>query len=1033
MIGSRAFLIGLLEALSRRRSAVGAVVVAMMVMAGIGLTQMPLQLLPEIHYPQVRVIGDLPGQTSSVIEESINEPMEAALAGTPGVVRMESRSGDGRAYIDLFFEPDHDLDRAVRDVTQASQRARDQIPDDFPEPRIFPVATTEEPVLQYAFGSSTLSAPEIRQRLRSSLLPRLRSISGVDAVYMGREEISELVIDIDPERQNELDVSLDEVEQTLIKATDPPPSSAMRTSTFDGIGVLGVDGWEVAHLTSHPLFFDGGQQSVALDAIAGVHRAPSEQSLRTRLDGQSAVLVTIHRSPRAHSLQVADNAHEVVDEVAAAEAFGDIDATLLYDDSVVTSSAVRSVAVAVIGGAFLAMLLLAFTLRRRRYVPLVAVVVTASLSGAILVLLAMGHSLNLLTLAGLLLSVGLSLDYAIIYFDRLDRLYSRPNPPDSPHIQAMVEVAGPLLGALCTTLAAVLPFLLVQGLVALLFQPLIWTVVICAVFSFVFAIIILPTFVSHDIDTSSEPAVEAPSSRWRRFHNPLIALTLVTVLGATIFWGGKELPFEVLPVVDDGFVDVRITHPAGIPADEMDRLTRDVESELQSVDGTQAVFTTVGGYFRDGQPSFRPGTANFMIRVDTDGGQRPSEQWANDARDAIDTLELTELSTSVTLPRIRGVQTRLSDADLIVVLTREDDDILELTEVETQVVELLSNVDGLEDVERMRSGVSPRWIAEPDYAALRAYGIDPADVENTAEYVLEGRVLRQRMDGGEPLALRVRYDRRDAGGPQHLRSFRLPSESGPQVRLGDVVDFELIEEPTHIERREGQRVVRVAGQFDPAGPGATTVAEEVERSLSTTDLGGQISWWTEGEMDALDETRQTFALAIALALLMVLTLLMIQYSSFSFATAAFLTIPLSGAGAITLLLALHRPLDAMVLAGLLIAVGIVANNVILVLSETKARIERQELELREALRYAASDRLRPILLTVASTVLGMSPLLWGGAEVFGLLQPLAIALTGALLISIPLAVIVLPGVLVGFDSVGKALATLWPHDRSVGD
>ncbi len=1029
MTSSRSLLLASLGALAERRLAVGAICGATVIFALVALAGMPLQLLPEIRYAQIRIIGDLPGQTSSVIEESINEPMEAVLEGVPGIFRMESRSGDGRSYIDLFFEPDYDLDRALRDVTQAAQRAQSQIPAGFPEPRIFAVSTVEEPALQFAFGSDAHSVAELRRLLRSNVLPRLRAIPGVDAVYIGREDVPELVVEVDPVRQAANGVRLADLEQVLAAATDPSPSSTMRTPHFDGIAVLEAGGWAVEHLSRRPVPVAGTSSYVPLGSLATVHRAGSESNLSTRLDGRSAVLVAVHRSPQAHSLRLAREARAAVEEMETLAAMEGVVSTILYDDSVVTRSAVQSVVVAAVGGALLAMLLLLLTLGNRRYVPLVAVVVGVSLSAAVVVLHLMGMSLNLLTLAGLLLSVGLGLDYTIIYFDRLDRLRERApaggteqaGEPDGLHIHAMADVAGPLLGALLTTLAAVLPFLLVKGLVALLFHPLIWTVVAAAVFSFVFAVVLLSTFSRSAVSGASEAGAGVPKSldeRWLR--RPGLQWLGAGVLLAILLLGGRALPFEVLPVVDDGFVDLRITHPVGISHGEMDRLAREVERRLLGVEGTDALFSTVSGYFRDGLPAFRPGTADFMVRVATAGGDRTSASWAADARAAIAELEVPELGVSVTLPRIRGVQTRLSDADLVVVLTREDGDLLALTEVAGRVAEVLGGVDGLSDVSRVRGGVSPRWMARPRDDQFAALGVDPAAAGRTLQYVLEGRVLRQRMEAGEPLALRVRYDRRGAGGPQHLSSARVPSLSGGEVQLGDLVDFVLVEEPTHIERREGQRVVRVSAQFDPAGPGPGVVADRVSRAMRDAGLSGEVSWWLEGELEALEETTRTFTVALLLALGMVLALLAIQYGSLSFALAGAFSIPLAGAGTVILLGVLGRPLDAMVLAGLLIAVGIVANNVILVLSETRELMGGpQRVALEDALARASRNRLRPITLTVLSTVLGMSPLLLGGAEVFGLLQPLAIALTGALLISVPLACLLLPGLVLGLVRLGE--------------
>ncbi len=1009
----------LLQAAAARRLALGALMVVIGVVATLSVLRMPVQLLPEIRYPQIRIISDLPGQTARVVEESVNEPIEAALAAVPGIVRLESRSGDGRSYLDLFFPPGSDLDRALNDVTQAVQRARSQIPASFPEPRVFAVSTLQEPALEIAVGSASLDVPEIRQRLRGTLLPRLRAIPGVEAVYMGREEIPEVAVDVDPGRQVAAGVLLADLEAVLLEAARPPLSSPLRAPGFEGVGVLGVDGWSPEWLAAQPVPARQGAVRLPIGSLATVSRGSSEERLFTRLDGAPSVLVSVHRAPTGHALRLAREVREVLDELEGSGLFADLDATILFDDAVVTRSAVRSTVTAILGGSLLAVLLLLVGLRQRRYAPLVAVVVGVSLAAALVALAAAGQTMNLLTLAGLLLSVGLGLDYAIIYFDRLDRA---DPAQESPHLRAMEEVAGPLLGALLTTLAAVLPFLLVEGMVALLFRPLIWTVVAAGIFSFLFAVLILPAFARR---TRVAPSQAPPGAILRHrflapFRTTLGAVGASVGLAIVLVWGMRSLPFEVLPVVDDGFVDVRIVHPSGIPLSGMDAIARSVEEALRGVKGTEALSTTVGGYFREGLPAFRPASTDFMVRVDIGGTGVTSQEWAGEARRVVADLGFPGLQVTVTPPRIRGVQTRLADDDLIVVLSRDDGDLLELAELEAPVMERLREVPGLTGIRRLRGGASPRWQGIPRAERLVAVGLGPAELERAMAYALEGRVIAQRMDGGEPLALRVRYDRREAGGPDALSGVPILAGGAGAIRLSDVVEFQLVEEPTHIERREGNRVVRVAGQLDPAGPGAGAVARSVRESLRGAELPDGTRWWLEGEIDALQETSRTFGLSLGLALVLVLAVLSIQYGSIAFALAGVLTIPLSAAGAVALLALLGRPLDGMVLAGLLIAVGIVANNVILVLSEAarSGALSARGLPAREALARAADSRLRPITLTVLSTSLGMSPLLLGGVEVFGLLQPLAIALIGSLLLSIPVACLILPGVAGGLAGIG---------------
>jgi len=684
-------------------------------------------------------------------------------------------------------------------------------------------------------------------------------------------------------------------------------------------------------------------------------------------------------------------------------------AEILFDDSRVTAAAARNVGIAAAAGSLLAMALIILGLRNRRSAPVVGIIVVAGLAGSVIVLHAIGQSLNLLTMAGLLLSVGLGLDYAIIFFDRLERLVEAENPEaQNLPARAAASVVGPLVGAVITTLGAILPFLFVDGLIALLFRPLILTVATASVLTFVFAMLILPATRARATRVMAQPPAAPMPRRIPGVHG--FAALGVGITAAVLLWlGPRVLPFEVLPVVDDGFIEARLIHPPGIAIDQLDALSRRIESRFAEIPGTRAVFATVGGYFREGMPAFRPGTANYQIRVRTDGSFN-SNDWADAARKAVADLQIPGIRLSITTPRIRNVETRLADADVIVVLTRSDGDLLALGEDERRAVAAMEEVAGLIDVERLRAGVSPRWRIQPDREALALQGVSESELRDFVAYALEGRIVRQRIEQGEPLALRVRHQR-SMPGPERVLQARLPTAGGG-VHLADVATFSLVEEPTHIERREQQRVVRIAAALDPAGPAPETVLKSLEAKLADTPWQAETRWWTEGEIDAIGETRRTFAIALGMALFFVFAWLLIQFRRFSFAIATLVVLPLAGGGAFALLMVMDRPIDAMVLAGLLIAIGITANNAILVLSQAvdaRGMPESfRDLPLARRLRAAGRLRLRPVAITTTSTVLGMSPLLIGGGGVAGMLQPLAIALIGALLASIPLSCLVLP-------------------------
>ncbi len=1002
-------------ALSKHQLPIAVVVMVVVAAAVIVLLRMPLQLLPEIQYPQIRVIGDYPGRTAGVIEESVNQPLEEAFAGLEGLLKMESRSGDGRSYIELFFQPGHDLDRGLQDALQGVARARGSIPPEFPDPRVFQVGTTESPVLQIAFSSEAMSAGDLRGRLRADVLPRLRTIPGVEAAFIAREDNRELIVELDPDQMDAAGLVDEDVEEILFTAMAPPVDGAIRTTEFEGVGTLAATQWDVEEIGALPVKpRAAGSRPVRLSDIATIRRTTSDESLRVRLNGENAVLLTVHRTTRANAVRMANRVRGAVERSVSSSEMNDVKAEVLFDDSLVTAAAARNVGIAAAAGSLLAMVLIILGLRNRRSAPVVASIVLAGLAGSVIVLHAFGQSLNLLTMAGLLLSVGLGLDYAIIYFDRLERLAARKGGDVSTlSARAAASVVRPLVGAVVTTLGAILPFLFVDGLIALIFRPLILTVAIASVLTFAFAMVILPAMRVRAPgvadDDAQTPAPRVPPRLVKILHTSA-ALVVAVFMALALWLGPRALPFEVLPVVDDGFVEIRLVHPPGIPMDRLDALSRRIEQTFASTPGTRSVFASVGGYFREGMPSFRPGTVNYMVRVKTGDGHS-SVDWADEVREAVADLGIPDIRLSITTPRIRNVETRLADADVILVLTRTDGDLLALGEDEREAMARMEGVEGLIDVERLRAGVSPRWQIRPDREALALHGIPESDLRGFVGRALEGRVVRQRIEHGEPLTLRLRH-LRTAPGPERVLQGRLPAPGGGSVHLGDVATFALVEEPTHIERREQQRVVRIAAALDPAGSAPEQVLRNLEASLAGAPFEPQTSWWTEGEVEAIGETRRTFAIALGLALFFVFSWLLIQYRRVSFAIATLVVLPLGGGGAFWLLMSMGRPIDAMVLAGLLIAIGISANNAILVLSQAGESEGMPDdfgkRPLAERLRSAGRLRLRPVVITTTSTVIGMSPLLLGGGGVAGMLQPLAIALIGALLASIPLSCLVLP-------------------------
>ncbi|TVR00643.1 MAG: efflux RND transporter permease subunit [Deltaproteobacteria bacterium] len=984
----------------QRRGAVLTLVLTLVVAGVLAASTMPVQLLPRIDYAQVRVIADLPGQSAEAIEVSLNAPLEEALAGVRGLRAMQSRSGDERSYIELFLQEGHDPQLALQEAMAAVQQAAPQLPAGMPLPRIFPVSTADEPALIVALRDGELPPWVLRERLRADLLPALRGVRGVAAIHVGRTEAREFHVDLDPQALALAGMSVSEVLALLRAEVGPPVHSTLRDRTIEVLGRHGAVRPDAERLRTMPLPLADGTR-LPLQAVADVHPdALSEGRLPSRLDGRPAVLLEVMRDPGARSHEVAG---AVRDQLSRWQERGeDRAAVVLHDDAFLTEAALRGLGSAALAGGLLASLLLLLALRSVRHLPAVLLLLPGTLAFAVILLAWMGLGLDLMTLTGLLFTIGLGLDYLVIFADRLQRERERASElPEgaAPEDRAFAAVAGPLLGALLTTLAAVLPFLLVQGPVAQLFAPMILSVVAASVASFLLAMLVLPAWGDSGAARSEGLTPSASGSTARALRTGIGALLLfLTPVGFAVLVLGT--PIELLPAVDDGLVRVRVNVPAGQPLDEVDRTARRLEALLLELPDTEHVHTTVGGYVREGGASYRPGEINCFVRVTRQPMGDGAAAWVARARTALDELGLLHARTRWELPRIRGVRTSLEDDDVVLVLSHTDGDLGALREAAESLRRTLANVEGLGRFSLSRDGIGTRVVIEPREEALVAAGVSGGELHAVLRLAMEGETVGRWVERGEPRTLRVRFQRETAGRSTDIDTLPILATDTSIVGLGSLVQASWREEALHIERNEGLRVQRLRASRDGTASADATL-RALEGAIGEAELDAAISLRVDGELVTIRDAMRTLLGALLLCMLGVLVVLHLQYGWLRAAFSAVLMLPLSAVGALALTALLGQPMGGLLLAGLLIAFGIIANGAILILSEAVERAGHGRPH-RDQVREAASSRLRPIVLTVLTTSLGLSPLLVVGGGVSDLLQPLALAVIGALLLSVPL-------------------------------
>ncbi len=622
--------------------------------------------------------------------------------------------------------------------------------------------------------------------------------------------------------------------------------------------------------------------------------------------------------------------------------------------------------------------------------------------------------------------MGLLLDNAIVMLENIVRHRDKlgKSPEKAAHDGAGEVVSAVIAGTL-TNLAAVLPFLLITGIGALIFRELILTLSFAIIATLAAAITLVPMLAAllsrirweSGLDQTwllrgFDRGVQGLRRRYRRLLPKVLRLRWAVLGAASVLLIGAvqvggELGTEFLPQVDDGQVSVRMVLPPGTPPHETDAAARFIEAALEALPHVESVFAMVGGHLGGGVVNERPGTSNITVQL-TPAGQREMSagQWVAEAQEAMDALELPGARITVRPPSIQGLQFSITGDDLSIAVVGAD--LTEMRRIAREIAGRLEGIRGLEGVEVGREDQSPILRVLVDRERAAALGLQVGQVGQAIRDAVEGSVPTQYVRDDREYDLRVRLPREDVQDTATLGRMILFRDNGDPVRLADVAEFEIGEGPAHIERENQSRVVRVNGDINTEVNDVGSVMTEVEQRLAEVDVPEHYSLLIGGEWETIQETQREMATVVALAIFLVLVVLAVQYERLANPLVIVAAAPLSLTGVVAILWATGTPVSAPVMIGAILLIGVVVNNAILLVEYIEQGRRLRGLSPARAVVEAGALRLRPILMTTLTTVLGMLPLAIGLGEGAEIMRPLALTVVGGLIAGMILTLLVMP-------------------------
>ena len=1014
------------------------------------LFRLQVDLLPAITYPRIGVRVSAPGVTPEVILEEIAKPLEEALSATEGVTQIYSSTREGSTRINLYFPPGSNLDRALTDTTATFNRNRDLLPDLVTESRVFKYAPSQLPIYEFALESESLGDRDLRIFADEELSRELSIIAGVAAVDVSGGVEEEIRLEVDKTYLHALGIDLDRVTETIRESDRDTAGGRLRGAAGEPlIRTLGkfdsLD--EVANL-SIPV----GDDRIYLKDIATIIDRNAEQRVFVTLNGKPAVKISIEKQPDANTVTVIGEVEQKLARLKESGLIPDEMALVTTrNESQFITNSISNVAIAGVTGTLLSAIAVFLFLGSLRQTFIVVTVIPLATLVAIILMKLWGLSLDIFSLGGLALGVGIVVDNSIVMLENISDRVSEVKRKEEVLEQAIIasnEVESALIASTATNLVAVLPFLLVGGLFSLLFRSLILTVSFAIAASLLLALTVVPMLTSRLLAVGrSRNASALPRSSGVRdlpfliwfakgfdsltqiYRNTLqkvvryrlfVLLLVFTILGGGSYALSQELSQEILPRINTGEAVLFARFPPGTNLATNQKITSAVDEIIMAQPETEYAFTVKGGFI------FGSTTIENLLRSSSTITLKPNtnvDAFRAKINAEFSKLNLVNTTLRVFPQSVRGLTLNNSpvNADIDLILQGRDIPLLESTG--ERVLKILSEKAQLASFRPDNDSKQPEIQIIPDRQRLADAGLTVTELGNTVQNAIAGSVVTQLERDNRLIDIRVQLDPNSRQSIAALETLPLLTANNDPIQLRDVAKLTIGEAPGEIQRIDRRSVYIMVGSLNEDVNLSDAIAE-VKSILSEIDLPAGITVLPSYAAASSLELQSALKLLGGLATFLVFVVMAVQYNSLLDPLIILLTVPLALAGGIFGLYVTETAVGATVLVGAILLVGIVVNNAIVMLEKASQLYQTENYTRKDAIITAATTRLKPIMMTTITTVLGMFPLAIGIGEGGEFLQPLGIVVFSGLALATLLTLFIIPCVYVLVYSLFSATKNL---------
>ena len=1007
----------LVEVATRRRVAISMGAVTLVLFGLIALQSLKVNLLPDLSYPTLTVRTEYRGAAPEEIETLLTRPVEESVGVVRNVRSVKSVSRAGQSDVILEFAWGTDMDRAGLDVREKLEVL--QLPLEASRPLLLRFNPATDPIMRLGLTldaaagvTDEASLKALRRYADEEVKKLLEPIEGVAAVKISGGLEDEVQVEIDQRKMAQLNLSLDDLSARLAAENVNVSAGRLEEGTQRYL-VRTINQFASVEEFGSLIVAPGAGRPIYLRDIATVRSGYSEREAIIRMNGREAVEVAIYKEGDANTVRVAEGVKQRISRVREELPAG-MQIETVDDQSLFIDLAISEVINAAVLGGLLAVLVIFVFLRNLWFTLTIALSIPVSIIATFFLMGQAGISLNIMSLGGIALATGLLVDNGIVVLENISRYRAQGEGLVAAAVRGASEVGGAVIASTLTTIAVFLPLAFVEGVAGQLFRDQALTVTFALAVSLAVAMTLIPMMASargrQQGDSHAAP-VTAGSSRvghWfsaryaalldlalrRRALTLALAAALLVVAVVLLRATGSEL----VPQLDQGRFEVELEAAPGTPLEETDRIGENLQRLAAAQAGVDYIYGVAGSGNRiDANPT-ESGENIARMLVAMAPGSEAGAQEAVVAALRARAGEIAGLEANFTAPELLSFDKPLE-------IEIQGYDLESLRAASDEALRRLRAADRFADVESSLERGHPEVQIFFDQERAAALGLTVKQISDQVVGKIRGKVATRYSWRDRKIDVLVRLAEDERQSIDAVRELIVNPESERPVPLSSVAEIRVAEGPSEIRRSDQERIALIQANLAYGDLGAGVA--EARRALAGMQLPYGLSMRITGQSEEMEASFRSLLFALALAVFLVYLVMAAQFESLLHPFVILFSIPLAAVGVALALWLTDTRFSVIVFIGLIMLAGIVVNNAI-VLVDLINQLREAGLERVAAIREAARLRLRPIMMTTLTTVLGLLPMALGLGEGAEMRTPMAVTVIGGLLTSTLLTLVVVP-------------------------